>query len=91
MPHEQDYEPSSDHLAVFSNALTYMLLQHSDDGEQRIVLLPAWPCAWDVSFKLHGPRETVITGELANGTLTYDVQPPSRKSSVTAAACQHGE
>ena len=91
MPHEQDYPPSSDHLAVFSNALTYMLMQSStspDDAEAGVVLLPAWPCAWDVAFKLHAPQQTVITGELANGTLTFNVQPPARRAAVTVAACQ---
>ena len=30
----QDYEPSSDHLGVFSNALTYMLVQVRQNPEK---------------------------------------------------------
>lgn len=88
MPHEQDYEPSADHLAVFNNALTYMVIQPADDAAQGAVLLPAWPCAWDVDFKVHAPANTIVSGSLVNGTLTYTVDPPSRKSAITANACQ---
>jgi len=42
-PHEQDYEPSADHFAVFSNALQYMLIQRADDAQDSVLLLPAWP------------------------------------------------
>ena len=52
MPHEQDYEPSADHLGVFNSAMVYMLMQTYDDQEQNILLLPSWPCDWDVSFKV---------------------------------------
>lgn len=49
-PHEQDFEPSSDHLSISQNALTYMLIQHVDDINGSVILLPAWPCDWDVEF-----------------------------------------
>jgi len=87
MPREQDWAPSSDHLAIFSNALTYMLLQAADDAEQSVLLLPAWPCNWDVAFTLHAPRRTVIRGSLTNGTLTYSVEPSDRAQAVRATAC----
>ena len=88
MPHLQDYEPSSDHLGVFSNALTYMVMQTLDDAEQTILLLPAWPCKWDVRFSVHGPLQTVITGQLLSGKLTYSVQPQSRQGNVKVMSCQ---
>eukprot|EP00047_Mylnosiga_fluctuans_P013403 m.31443 g.31443 ORF g.31443 m.31443 type:complete len:770 (-) comp4883_c0_seq2:146-2455(-) len=88
MPDFQDYAPSSDHLGVFSNALTYMLIQSLDDPAQTILLLPAWPCAWDVSFKVHGPLSTVIEGQLHDGKLTFAVTPASRLPAVMASACQ---
>lgn len=39
-----------------------MLLQSGDDGfdSTTIVLLPAWPCSWDVNFKLWGPLNTSV-------------------------------
>ena len=91
-PHEQDYEPSGDHFAVFSNALQYMLIQRVDgegteDGDD-VLLLPAWPCEWDVEFKVHAPRNAVVTGSLKNGTLAYSVVPGDRQAHVRAAKCQ---
>lgn len=36
-----------------NRALQEMLLQSGEDGlNATIVLLPAWPCTWDVQFKL---------------------------------------
>lgn len=88
-PHEQDYEPSADHFAVFANALQYMLVQRMDDAEDdSVLLLPAWPCAWDVEFRVAAPRSTSVQGSLRNGTLTFTVDPPSRASAVRAAKCQ---
>jgi len=87
MPHLQDYQPSLDQLAVFNNALQYMLIQTGDDAKQSIVLLPTWPCAWDVNFKLNAPLNTVITGSLKGGKFTYTVSPQSRSSDVKVKGC----
>jgi len=87
MPHLQDYQPSLDHLAVFSNALQYMLLQLGDDDNQSVVLLPTWPCAWDVNFKLKAPLNTVIEGNLKGGKLSFTVSPSSRTSAVKVKDC----
>ena len=87
-PHEQDYEPSSDHFGVFQNALGYMLMGLADDKAQSVVLLPAWPCSWDAQFKVHAPKQTVITGTVAGGHLTFSVSPASRKADVKALPCQ---
>mmetsp|Transcript_34947 Transcript_34947/g.91480 ORF Transcript_34947/g.91480 Transcript_34947/m.91480 type:complete len:196 (-) Transcript_34947:9-596(-) len=53
-PHEQDFDPSADHFANMNRALQEMLIQSGDDGyvNTTIVLFPAWPCEWDVAFKL---------------------------------------
>lgn len=88
MPHLQDYEPSADHLGMFAIATVWMLIQPKDDGAGSAVLLPAWPCGWDVDFKVAAPANTVVTGSLAGGKLTYTVNPPSRASFITAAKCQ---
>lgn len=87
-PHMQDYEPSSDHYGVMNNALVYMLLAPKDDEQEGVLLLPAWPCEWDVQFKLHAPRRTVIEGRLLAGALSFTVSPPERAAAVQAGHCQ---
>jgi len=87
MPHLQDYQPSLDHLAVFNNALQYMLIQLGDDDKQSVVLLPTWPCAWDVNFKLNAPLNTVIEGSLKGGQLSFTVTPSGRRSDVKTGNC----
>ena len=48
------------------------------DGK-RILLFPAWPMSWDVSFKLHAPYNTTIEGVLKNGKVEFvKVIPESR-------------
>ncbi len=54
-------------------AVQAMLLQTEGD---KIFLLPAWPKDWDVKFKLHAPKQTVIEGVVSNGALvSYTVTP----------------
>ena len=53
-----------------------------------MLLLPAWPCAWDVEFKVHAPLGTVITGQLKQGKLQYQVTPTNRAADVKVARCQ---
>ena len=60
--------------------LQEMLMQTVDD---KIYLLPAWPKAWDVVFKLHAPGKTVVQGEVKQGELLHlQVTPPSRRQDV---------
>lgn len=87
-PHEQDYEPSSDHYAVMSNALQYMLAAPTDSKDNGLLLLPAWPCEWDVDFRIAAPNKTVVLGSLKNGKLQYSVTPSARAGSVSARSCQ---
>jgi hypothetical protein len=44
-----------------------MLMQTVDDD---IYLFPAWPREWDVDFRLHAPRNTIVQGQLKHGVLT---------------------
>jgi hypothetical protein len=88
-PHEQDYEPSADHFAVFSNALQYMLIQRVDDETESVLLLPAWPCSWDVNFTISAPRLTTVQGSLIGGKLSFAVTPQSRASAVRVGRCQN--
>jgi len=67
-----------------------MLIQSGEDGfdDTTIVLFPAWPCAWDVSFKLWGPLATSVDVVYAGGKLvSLVVDPPARASAVKWANC----
>lgn len=54
-----DWIPDQDHGSVTMRALQNMLIQ-SDDKVIR--LLPAWPDAWSVRFKLHTPGRGWVEG-----------------------------
>ena len=57
-----------------------MLLQSLGD---KIVLLPAWPREWDVSFRLHASRRTVVECIYRNGKVErLTVTPASRTKDV---------
>lgn len=57
-----------------------MLLQTNEDS---IYLFPAWPVDWDVSFKLHAPKNTVVEAKLTNGVIEIvTVEPESRKKDI---------
>lgn len=88
-PHYQDYEPSADHYANMMTALQIMLIQSGEDCPTcTIVLLPAWPCEQDVSFKLWAQLNTTVEVVYANRTLvSLVVEPPSRQRDVRWAAC----
>ena len=90
-PHEQDYEPSEDHLANMATALQLMLLSLADDGLNGggALLFPAWPCSWDVDFKIRAPRNTTVSGKFAQGKLLeLIVAPPERKAFIEVLPCQ---
>ncbi len=60
--------------------LQEMLMQTIGD---KIVLFPAWPKDWDVDFKLHAPKNTIIEGQLKNGkVINLKVAPSFRKKDV---------
>ena len=76
-----DWTPDQDHGGVLMKTLQAMLLQ--TDGS-RIFLLPAWPKAWDVDFKLHAPQQTVVEGVFRDGKLrSLRVTPEARRADVT--------
>jgi hypothetical protein len=78
--------PDFDHFGSGSIALERMLVQEAGD---KVILLPAWPKDWDVDFKLHLARMTVVTGTVRDGKLVkWDIQPASRKKDVTVCALQ---
>jgi len=57
-----------------------MLLQ--TDGK-RILLFPAWPKEWNVSFKLHAPLNTTVEAEMKEGKISIiRVTPEERRKDV---------
>jgi hypothetical protein len=61
-----------------------MLIQYDQD---RILLFPAWPSEWDVEFKLHAPRNTVIEAAMKEGKIEIiSVTPASRKADIIVPA-----
>ena len=59
-----DWVPDQDHGAVGMLAVQAMLVQEVDGTIQ---VLPAWPKDWNVEFKLHAPRNTVVEGIFQDG------------------------
>ncbi len=75
-----DWYPDQCHGGVLNTTLQAMLLQC--DGK-RIYLCPAWPRAWDVSFRLNAPYHTTIEGTVKQGVLDFRVTPAGRQEDVT--------
>ena len=89
LPNMQDFRPNEDHLSNMRSALQYMLVQHSDTNSS-VYLLPSWPCGnWSVSFKLHVPQRTTLTGEYnhTTGALWIHVEPAARQADVHVLGC----
>jgi hypothetical protein len=60
--------------------LQEMLMQTTDN---RIILFPAWPKNWDVSFKLCAPKNTTVECTYQNGKVTFlKVTPENRMKDV---------
>ena len=77
-----DWIPDQDHGGILMKALQAMLLQ-ADPYSEKIYLLPAWPKNWDVKFKLHAPRQTVIECDYRDGKIVdLTVTPESRRADV---------
>jgi hypothetical protein len=75
-----DWIPDQDHGSVMMTALQRMIL-HYDGNNLRV--LPAWPKEWNVDFKLHAPRQTVVQGRVQNGKLLIlNVTPKSRRKDI---------
>ena len=67
-----------------------MLLQPADDGAAgSSIAFGAWPCSWDVDFKLAAPLNTTVEGVFRGGKLlSLTVSPASRTRSVLVHPCQ---
>jgi hypothetical protein len=81
--------PDFDHFGAGAVALQRMIVQETRDN---IFLLPAWPADWDVDFKLHLARGTVLCGTVKDGKLTaWDIEPASRRGDVIVGQPQPGK
>jgi len=75
-----DWVPDQCHGGNILNTAQTMLLQCEG---KKILLFPAWPKDWNVSFKLHAPSNTTVEGELRDGkVVSLKVTPPSRAADV---------
>ena len=63
-----DWIPDQDHGCVAMIAFQSMLLQTQ---ETKILILPAWPKAWDVEFRLRAPGGTTVEGDYRQGRLRH--------------------
>lgn len=89
-----DWTPDQCHGGVLLRAFQSMVLQAEGD---KLFLLPAWPKDWDVSFKLHAPRQTTVECEYRSGKIVRlvvtpqsrarDVVGPSPRTRVLAPQC----
>jgi alpha-L-fucosidase 2 len=78
--------PDFDHGGVGQLALQAMLMQTE---KNKILLFPAWPKDWDVSFKFPAPHNTMVEGKLTNGKLQQlKVTPASRQKDVVILPVQ---
>jgi hypothetical protein len=81
-----DWTPDQCHGGNAMLGLQAMILQH--EGE-KLYLLPAWPKGWDVAFKLHAPRQTVVEGVYRGGKWEqFKVTPESRANDVVKCQAQ---
>ncbi len=79
-----DWLPDQNHGGNLLNTTNLMLLQ-AEPLEQggAILLLPAWPKAWDVDFKLHAPGATTVRCVAKSGRIVkLEVSPASRAKDV---------
>jgi alpha-L-fucosidase 2 len=78
-----DYQPDQDNGGNGENGLQQMLMQCEG---KRIILLPAWPKEWSVSFKLNAPDRTTVEGKVIDGKITrLKVWPAYRAKDVIIA------
>ncbi len=82
-PH--DWCPDYDGAGNMANTLQEMLLQPGPD--RQLLLLPAWPADWNVSFKLHAPGCTTVECVYRNGRIEkLEVVPKERAKDLVLPA-----
>jgi hypothetical protein len=75
-----DWLPDQNHGGNLLETTQLMLLQPVGD---KLLVLPAWPKTWDVDFKLHAPRQTVVECVYRGGRIErLIVTPDSRRADI---------
>jgi hypothetical protein len=75
-----DWLPDQCHGSNLLETTQLMLLQPVGD---KLLVLPCWPRDWDVSFKLHAPKQTVVEVVYRGGRIErLEVTPAARKADV---------
>lgn len=78
-----DWTPDHNWGGTGMIALQEMLMQNVGDS---ILILPCWPKEWNVSFKLHAPKQTTVECTYNNGKIeTLSVFPESRRKDIIIA------
>lgn len=78
-----DWTPDHNWGGTGMITLQEMLMQNVGDS---ILILPCWPKEWNVSFKLHAPKQTTVECTYNNGKIeTLSVFPESRRKDIIIA------
>lgn len=72
-----DWLPDQCHGGNLMTTMHTMLLQHRGN---KILLFPAWPQDWDVSFKLNTTHRTRVEAALRNGRITFLKTTPENRA-----------
>ncbi len=71
-----DWSPDQDHGSNLLKTFQTMLLQETDG---KILVTPAWPQAWNVTFRLHTAGQTVVSGQREAGRWVRLVTEPAAR------------
>jgi alpha-L-fucosidase 2 len=71
-----DWSPDQDHGGNLLRTFQAMLLQETGG---KILVTPAWPKAWNVTFRLHTAYQTVVSGRREGGKWTRLVTEPTAR------------
>jgi len=63
-----DWAPDLNKAGAAMAGLQEMLLQEAEDGS--LLLFPAWPSGWNVSFRLHATSQRTVEAAIHNGKIT---------------------
>ena len=72
-----DWAPDLNRGGSAMIGLQEMLLQETPAGE--LLLFPAWPKEWDVSFRLRATDGRIVEAQIENGVVRHTLSPQSIK------------
>ena len=71
-----DWSPDQDHGGNLLRTFQAMVLQETDG---KILVTPAWPKTWNVTFRLHTANQTVVSGRREGGAWAGLVTEPATR------------